>query len=143
MRPLPRRMKRRPKNIDRRVTNRVFRVAALLCACAVFAMGGQSGGKKKAEEASAIIEGSVFRVPGFALPDATVTLTLRDDPKAKKLAQGTTNYRGEFLFHVPATAATYVVKASAKGYRLETKEAAITGMDRIEVTFNLEPEVKK
>ena len=51
--------------------------------------------------------------------------------------------RGEFVIHVPATPAVYVVKASAKGYRAEEKEATVTGLDRIDMTFTLEPEKKK
>jgi len=101
-----------------------------------------AGDKKKPAE-EAVIAGSVFRDPGYALPEATVTLTLRDDPKHKKLAQLETTYRGEFSFHVPAAPAVYVVKASAKGYRSEEKAASVTGTDRVELTFTLEPETKK
>jgi len=35
------------------------------------------------------------------------------------------------------------VKASAKGYRAEEKEASITGPDRVDLTFKLEPETRK
>jgi hypothetical protein len=37
----------------------------------------------------------------------------------------------------------YVVKASAKGYRSEEKEASVAGLDRVDLTFTLEPETKK
>ncbi len=102
-----------------------------------------AGDKKKAAENDTVIVGSVFRVPGYALPEATVTLVRQDDPKQKKLASATTTYRGEFSFHVPAAQAVYVVKASAKGYRSEEKEASVTGADRVDLTFTLEPETKK
>ena len=102
-----------------------------------------AGDKKKADDQAGVIAGSVFRVPGFALPDATVALYRKDDPKQKKIAQETTTYRGEFVFHVPSAAAVYVVKAGAKGYRSEEKEASVSGADRVELTFNLEPESKK
>jgi hypothetical protein len=92
---------------------------------------------------STVISGSVFRDPGFALPEATVTLVRRDDPKHKKLAQESTTTRGEFVFHVPAAPMVYVVKASAKGYRAEEKGASVTGADRVDLTFVLEPETKK
>jgi hypothetical protein len=92
---------------------------------------------------STVISGSVFRDPGFALPEATVTLVRRDDPKHKKLAQESTTDRGEFVFHVPAAPMVYVVKASAKGFRAVEKEAPVTGADRIDLTFVLEPETKK
>ena len=99
--------------------------------------------KKKPADPDAVIAGSVFRDPGYALPEATVTLLLRDDPKHKKLTQQQTTFRGEFAFHVPSNPAVYVVKASARGYRSEEKEASVTGPDRIDLTFTLEPETKK
>jgi len=102
-----------------------------------------AGDKKKPADSDTAIAGSVFRDPGYALPEATVTLLLRDDPKHKKLAQQETTFRGEFAFHVPSTPAVYVVKASARGYRSEQKEASVTGPDRVDLTFTLEPETKK
>ena len=102
-----------------------------------------AGDKKKPGDAETVIAGSVFRDPGYALPEATVTLTLHDDPKHKKLAQQETTFRGEFVFHVPSTPAVYVVKATAKGYRSQEKEASVMGPDRIDLTFTLEPETKK
>lgn len=115
-----------------------FALLAALCAVATAA-----GDKKKPGEPDTVIAGSVFRNPGYALPEATVTLFLHDDPKHKKLAQQGTTYRGEFVFHVPASPAVYVVKASARGFRSEEKEASVTGPDRIDLTFTLEPETKK
>jgi hypothetical protein len=102
-----------------------------------------AGDKKKSNEPDTVIAGTVFRDPGYALPEATVTLIRRDDPKQKKLAEMTTNFRGEFLIHVPATPAVYVVKASAKGLHAEQKEATVTGLDRVELMFTLEAEKKK
>jgi hypothetical protein len=120
--------------------NVLLRFAALAAFCAVWMAAGD---KKKPAEPDTVIGGSVFRVPGYALPEATVTLIRQDDPKQKKLASATTTYRGEFSFHVPAAQAVYVVKASAKGYRSEEKEASVTGADRVDLTFTLEPETKK
>lgn len=102
-----------------------------------------AGDKRKPDDTGTVIAGSVFRDPGYALPEATVTLVRNDDPKHKKLAQLSTSYRGEFVFHVPTTPAVYVVKATAKGYHSEEKEASVTGPDRIDLTFSLEPETKK
>lgn len=117
----------------------LLRFAILAGLCAVFAA---AGGKKKPDDAATVIAGSVFRDPGYALPEATVTLERRDDPKHRKLAQESTTFRGEFVFHVPSDPAVYVVKASAKGYRTEEKEASVTGPDRIDLTFSLEPQTK-
>ncbi|HVO96968.1 MAG TPA: carboxypeptidase-like regulatory domain-containing protein [Bryobacteraceae bacterium] len=120
--------------------NTLVRFAA---AFAVFAFLLGAAEQKKLSNADAVIAGSVFRDPGYALPDATVTLVRKDDPKHKKLAQQSTTYRGEFVFHVPTAEAVYVVKASAKGYRPEEKEASVSGPDRVDLTFTLEPEPKK
>jgi hypothetical protein len=119
---------------------RSIRTVLFLAILSAFVMAGD---KKKPADAETVIAGSVFRDPGYALPEATVTLFLRDDPKHKKLAQLETTFRGEFAFHVPSTPAVYVVKASAKGYRSDEKEASVTGPDRIDLTFTLEPEIKK
>jgi hypothetical protein len=114
-----------------------------LLSVVLFAVLLMAGDKKKPDDADTVISGSVFRDPGYALPEATVTLMRKDDPKHKKLAQQSTTYRGEFSIHVPSAPAVYVVKASAKGYRSDEKEASVTGPDRIDLTFTLEPETKK
>jgi hypothetical protein len=114
----------------------------LIALVAFCALGLTAGEKKKAPESYAIVSGTVFRDPGFALPDANVVLTLKGDPKSKKLQQAVANFRGEFAFRVPPTPATYVVKASLKGFHPEEKEAVISGEERIEVTLTLTPESK-
>jgi hypothetical protein len=121
-----------------RSINTFLHLAIVAGACVVSLPAGD---KKKVEET--VISGTVFRDPGYALPEATVTLIRRDDPKRKKLAEMVTSYRGEFSIHVPATPQVYVLKASAKGYRPEEKEASVTGLDGVDVMFILEPEKKK
>jgi hypothetical protein len=115
------------------------RLAASLAVMALCAAGLRAGDRKKAEQSYAVVAGTVFRDPGFALAEAKVVLTLRGDPKAKKLQEAVTNYRGEFAFRVPPKEAAYVVKASMKGYRAEEKEAAISGEERTEVNLVLMP----
>jgi len=112
------------------------RAAAAVVMIALASSGILTGGKKKAY---GVVAGTVFRDPGFALPEAKVVLTLRGDPKAKKLQEELTNYRGEFLFQVPPKEAVYVVKASMKGYGPEEKEATISGEDRADVNLVLVP----
>ena len=105
------------------------------------------GAKKKAEpESYALVSGTVFRDPGFALPNATVTLTPNPPeqtppPKIKKL-QTATNPRGEFVFRVPPSIMRYTVKASAKGYKEEEKVIEIQGETRVDVTLSLREESK-
>ncbi len=89
----------------------------------------------------AIVAGTVFRDPGYALPEAKVILSAPGE-KGKKLQEAVSNYRGEFLFRVPPREAKYVVKAAMKGYRPDEKEATITGSERVDVNLVLVPEAK-
>ncbi len=119
-------------------------VAALAAVCVLLSVTlGFAGDKKPkpGQEPFALIAGSVFREPGYALPEAKVVLILKDAPKGKKL-ETVTSPRGEFTFRVPPTAATYIVKASLKGFHSEEKEAVVIGEDRVDVTFVLVPESK-
>ena len=103
--------------------------------------------KKKAEpESYAIVAGTVFREPGFALPNAIVTLTpdpsTQTPPVKIKKIQAVTSPRGEFIFRVPPTTMRYTVKASAKGYHEEEKTVEIQGETRVDVTLSLREESK-
>jgi hypothetical protein len=111
------------------------RLLIALCACGLVCLGG---GKKKVE-AYAIVAGTVFRDSGLSLPGAAVTLVPKDSPKAKK-QQAVSDARGEFAFRVPTAPATYVLKASLKGFHQGEKEAAVGGEGRVDVTFMLAPE---
>jgi len=104
-------------------------------------------GKKAAEpESYALVSGTVFRDPGFALPNAIVTLTpnppAASSPAKIKKQQSVTNSRGEFVFRVPPAAMRYTVRAAAKGYREEEKSVDVQGETRIEVTLSLREESK-
>jgi hypothetical protein len=87
----------------------------------------------------------VFREPGFAIPGAEVQLALSPPTEAgsktKKLKTAT-DARGEFVFHVPAGRAEYVVSTTAKGFKSQQKTVSVQAAERIEVTFLLEPESK-
>ena len=83
----------------------------------------------------------MFRENGFSLAGATVTLAMKDAPKGKKL-QAVSDARGEFAFRVLPGAATYVVRASLKGFQAVEKEAAVGGEERVEVTLTLPAESK-
>ena len=103
--------------------------------------------KKKAEpESYALVSGTVFRDPGFALPNATVTLI--PDPaeqpspaKIKKL-QTVCNSRGEFIFRVPPVSMHYKIRAGAKGFQEQEKTVEVEGDGRVEVTLSLHEESK-
>jgi hypothetical protein len=117
--------------------DKLWAMMAVLLLASVCALAGD---KKPA--ATAVVAGTVFRDPGFALPEAKVVLLLRAEPKPKKIQEATTNYRGEFSFHVPAKEATYLLRATLKGYRPDEKEAKISGEEHIDVNLVLEPQTK-
>ena len=116
------------------------KLAAALCGCALL-LAGVSRAQRTNGEAHAVVAGAVFRENGFSLPGATVTLAMKEAPKGKKL-QTVSDARGEFAFRVAPGAATYVVKASMKGFQAAEKEAAIGGEERVEVTLMLPSESK-
>lgn len=129
-----------PKRTTRKKPgSRLLSLLAIVCACALVSIAGD---KKKPVENYAIVAGTIFREPGFALPDATVAVFVRGDPKGKKLQQAVTNFRGEFAFRVPPVSATYVVKASLKGFHPQEKEVSVAGEERVDVTIVLAPESK-
>ncbi len=111
--------------------------------CVLVATLGAAPQKKKEAPARATILGTVFKDPGFAFPDAKVTLFLKAEPKPKKLDEGLSNYRGEFRFEVPAVEAKYLVRATFKGFHPAEKEISVSGEERIEATLVLVPESKK
>lgn len=99
-------------------------------------------GAPRAEQARdnfTVIFGTVFRDSGFALGGAEVTLT----PLGKgRKQQAVSDARGEFAFRVPRGAAKYAVHVKMKGFSAESKEVALSGEDRIDVTFSLRGESK-
>jgi hypothetical protein len=96
--------------------------------------------KKKEKKLAAVIAGTVFQEPGFAVTGAEIELIeLRTDGKKGKTQKTATDGRGEFAFPVPAEERKYKVKASAKGLQAEEKEAASTPGARIDVFFTLKP----
>jgi hypothetical protein len=102
--------------------------------------------KQKPAETWAVIAGTVFREPGFALPGAEVTLE-PEQPGGKnnkvKRQQAISNSRGEFAFRVPAVALRYTVSVRARGYQAEEKTAEIQGEQRVDVYFSLKPDTSK
>lgn len=90
----------------------------------------------------AVVAGTVFRESGFSLPGAAVTLSVKDAPKKVKKLQSVSDSRGEFAFRVPPGAATYLVRASLKGFQPVEKEASVSGEERVEVTLVLPAESK-
>ncbi len=116
-----------------------FVFLGLLCA-----LTAAASDKKKASEPYALIGGTVFREPGFALPGAQVTLSIATDqvqPNIKKLT-ASSDSRGEFVFRVPTAAMQYTVRVACKGYSPQQKQVSVEGEQRVDATFTLSPESK-
>ena len=133
-------MKKRKRKTTTRLGNSRF-VALLLAVVGLILVSVVSldAGKKKEKpgDAYSVVAGTVFREPGYALPDADVTLAAAGEsgaPKGKKL-QFSTNTRGEFAFRIPSVAGRYVVSVSAKGYEKQQKIVEVQPSERVDVTF--------
>ncbi len=120
---------------------RKHKLAAALWACALLLSAADRN-----EAPHAVVAGTVFRESGFSLPGAAVTLAVKDAPgvpkKSSKKLQSVSDSRGEFAFRVPPGQATYVVRASLKGFQPVEKEASVSGDERVEVTLVLPAESK-
>lgn len=132
--------KRRSPTTTRMSGGRAVLALALFGICAL-------GGEKRAPAEPTIVAGTVFREPGFALPNAEVTLRVAKAPEGVKVAKSQTvasNFRGEFSFRVPAARAEYVLSVKAAGLVPEEK-AVVVGADpeRLEIYLTLKPEAPK
>lgn len=115
---------------------------ALMMTTALLGCASMLGAADKNDAPHAVVAGTVFRENGFSLPGATVTLVVKDANKKAKKLQSVSDSRGEFAFRVPPGAATYVVRASTKGFQAVEKEASVSGEERVEVTLMLPAESK-
>ena len=133
-------MKRTKRRMRKIGTSLIFLLIA------VIPLAG-AGKKKAVPEAYSIVAGTVFREPGFALPQAEVTLIPNPQAdslpfKVKKLST-VSDARGEFVFRVPAASMRYTVRVAAKGYHGEEKTVNVQGDERADVTFQLHEESKQ
>ncbi|HBY59332.1 MAG TPA: hypothetical protein DEH78_05890 [Solibacterales bacterium] len=94
----------------------------------------------------ALIAGTVFREPGFALPGAEVTVD-PDQKKPKKLKVKRTvlrsDARGEWALRVPAEPLRYTVTVKAAGFQTVTRDVEIHGEERADVYVELKAETGK
>jgi hypothetical protein len=118
---------------------------SLLFLAAVLCLPGVAA-KKKALEPYVLLNGTIFRETGFALPNAEVVVI--PDPESEaaapklKAMRAVSDVRGEFAIRLPTVAMRYLVKVSARGYRTETKQVTVQGEDRVDVTIQLHEESK-
>lgn len=137
-------MRKKKKMPKMRIGIRTVSFAALLL---IALLPPNAAAKKKpALDTYAIVSGSVFDDRGYAFPDADVTLApdVQSGASSAKLKpmQSVSDERGEFVFHVPPGPMHYTVKVDAKGFRSQSKSAAVEDQERVEVTFQLERESK-
>jgi hypothetical protein len=118
----------------------VLAIAALFCAPAPVAAQKQKS--KESQAAFALIAGTVYRPPGFALPGVELKfvpeLSESQNVKLKK-AEAVTDARGEFAVRVPAVPAKWRVDVKVNGYRLEQRSVSVTGEQRVDLSIILEP----
>jgi hypothetical protein len=110
--------------------------------------------KKPALDTYAIVSGSVFTDSGYALPGADVAVapevpgdgsssgSPNSSPKKTKPIEMVSDARGEFVVRVPPGPMHYLVNVSAKGYQSQQKTVSVQDQERVEVTFQLEPQSK-
>jgi hypothetical protein len=114
-------------------------LAILLLVAAAFDGYGKD---KKPPEPYAVIAGTTFRPPGFALPGARVRITPESDASGSvklKSFEAQTDARGEFAFRVPVVPMKWTVNVQFSGYQAQTKAVSVDGEQRVDLSFQLEP----
>lgn len=94
----------------------------------------------------ALIAGTVFRENGLSLAGAQLLLEpAGESARNRKLRKmrAVSDARGEFAFRVPAEAAQYRLAAEAPGYQRAERPVQISGEERIDVFFRLQPASNK
>ena len=131
-------MRKRPTKIGNRALTLILAAVAILSALTLQA----AEKRKQPAPATAVVAGTVFREPGFALPGAEVTLAMEKSPAKAKNLKAISDARGEYAFHVPAEEARYTVSVKANGFEGQQKTAEVNGEVRVDVFFRLKPVAK-
>ena len=118
---------------------RLLPLALLILAAA--ALPAAQKNRQNEPAAYAVVAGTVFRDPGFAVPGAEIVLTpappAGQSAKIKKQKE-IANSRGEFAFRVPPGPMDYTIAATAKGFNTLEKKVTVHDQERVDVTFLLE-----
>ncbi len=138
-------MKMRKKTRKKRKASGSKLAGAALLLLFLFTIPASADKKpKKASETGqpfAVIAGTVFRPPGFALPGAGIQIVPDSEGKPKKIT-AVSDGRGEFAVRVSSVPLRYTVSVQCNGYQSQRKTVQIEGEQRKELTFQLEPEAK-
>ncbi len=139
-------MMTRTKRKTREKTTNGSRLAGLVLALVLMLVYPAAAEKKpkKQNDASqpyALITGTVYRPPGFAMAGAEVEIIPEAESKVKK-TKLISDARGEFALRVPPVPSKYTVDVKRNGYQSQQQTVSIEGEQRKELTFQLEPAVK-
>ncbi|HYI95807.1 MAG TPA: hypothetical protein VEX68_19860 [Bryobacteraceae bacterium] len=99
--------------------------------------------KEKPETAAyALLAGTVYRPPGFALSGVKVFIEPEQSEsngvKLKK-SQVVTDSRGEWVMRVPPVPAKWRINVKVNGYRPEERSVSVQGEQRVDSSIVLEP----
>lgn len=123
-------------------TRRLIAIGFLLLLLCPAAFSQSKEKRKDAAAPFALIAGTVYRPPGFALPGAQVVIapeqTEINGVKLKK-AEAVTNARGEWALRVPPVPAKWRVDVKVNGYRPEQRLVSVEGEQRFDLSVVLEP----
>jgi hypothetical protein len=140
---------KKKKRTRKRTSGNSFRARRLLIAIAFLvtllcpaAFSAKKEKQKVAAAPFALIAGTVFRPPGFALPGAQVVIVPEtpevNGTKLKKV-DAITNFRGEWALRVPPVPAKWRVDVKSSGYLPQQRIVGVEGEQRIDLSIVLEP----
>ena len=124
-----------------RATRTGSKLLAILLLCAGVAVSAPKKGKAE-NVPYALLAGTVYRPPGFALPGVKVLIepeqTESNAVKLKK-TEAVTDSRGEWVVRVPPVPAKWRIHVKVNGYRPEERSASVEGEQRVDSSIVLEP----
>ena len=138
-------MKRKTRTKRTRATKTGSRLIALLLAgltCASLGFGEKREKQKNTSAPHALLAGTVYRPPGFALPGVKV-LVAPEIPEVAgvklKKVETVTDSRGEWTVRVPAVPAKWRIDVKVNGYRPEQRSVSVEGEQRVDTSLVLQP----
>ena len=118
----------------------------MLLVCGPLLLFAAAAKDKQKAVSYALVAGTVFRDTGYALAGAELELASagRAEPGRKfKTMKAVSDSRGEFAFRIPPLASEFKLSVRAPGYEQQEKPVTISGEERVDVFFKLEPASKK
>jgi hypothetical protein len=87
----------------------------------------------------ALVAGTIYRPPGFALGGANVTITTEPPVKGSKPIKVVTDSRGEFAVRLPTSPSKYRVDIIKEGFKAEQRTVSVQGEERLDLSIVLDP----